>query len=329
MGNSNLAPNQIGVETTAGTAVTATVQLPGSIVMNYEPERVLREEFRNSMGGSNTYDDLSKKSTGQYTGRCTTNTAVYWMSAGIRGDPVISTPSGGTLSRQWLFTPVLATVPALKYLTAYWGDNTQALRAPGVFVRRIVIQADDTGPWTITVDLTGRTPETATFASLTTQSNETAKNLLSKVYFEDTGAAIDAGPTAKAATFYGFTFTHDTGVTPDYTMDGTTDMSDVQRDAPQTTLQLRAKWNANAVAEHAKWLALTRRFVRVENTGSIIEGSIAHRIRLDAAYELTGFNSKTDARNGTTRSTIDLTAVEDVTWGMKMRIAIINALTAL
>lgn len=332
MGNSNLARSQIALETTAGTPLTATVQLPGDLSMQYAPERTIREESRASMGGSNTYDDLSASSTGQYAGRCTTSTFPYWLSAGVRADSTISTPSGGTNSREHLYTQPLTTIPALQPLTVYYGDNTQALRVPGTFATRIVVEGSDTGPWRVTVDLLGRTPTTATFASLSTITNETAKNLLSKVYIDSSGAGM--GGTQKTATFYGFTWTWESGINPDFTMDGSINMSDIQRDAPRVTLQLRAKWNSVAVAEHANWLALTRRFIRLENEGSTIEdstieGSIKHRIRIDGAYEHLRFNSMSDKRDGTTRTTWDLEGVEDGTWGKKTEIAVINTLAAL
>jgi hypothetical protein len=330
MGNPLLRRSQIGIESVFGTATAPTVQLPGALTLKNAPRRERREEHRFSMGGSNVYDDLSYSSTGTYTGRCTTTTLPYWLAAGMRGDVTPTTPSGTV--KLWTYTQPLSTIPALKSLTAYMGDNTEALRAAGVSVRRITITGNDTDAWTVSVDLIGQSlaagsGSTYDFATLTTPTHETAKNLLSRVYLDDTGAGI--GTTAITATFYGFTWVWDSGITPDYTMDNQLDMTDIQRGEPTTTLELRLKWNATAVTEHTNWRSAATRFVRVANFGSVISTTYRHQIFLDGAYVITDFDPIDNERDGTTLSKISLTAVEDVTWGKKVEVSVQNITASL
>lgn len=334
MGNTNLRQSQIGVETTAGTPVTCTVALNGALTMTNAPERGLRDERRVSMGGSNVYDDTALSSTGAYTGRCVVRELPYFLASAMRGDPTITTPGGGTSSRQWLFTQPLSTIPALKPLTTKVGDNTQALVAPGVYTRQITIRGTDTSAWMIETDQLGWEQTAGTFDSISALTGlaladlSSMKNRLSKLYIDAQGGTI--GTTQKTLTGYSFVWTWNSGITADYTMDGgTLNMVDIQRDAPTCTLELITKWNATAATEFGYWGSNTTRLVRVEGNGSNIEGSIDRRIRLDGAYVYTGFTPLDNERNGTMLGRLTLTAVEDATYTKKVEVAIINSLTAL
>ena len=333
MGNSNLIKNQLGVESVFGTPVTATRQLVGNLTMDFEPERVLREEARASMGGPNVHDDMSYISNGRYEGRATVGELPYFWSASVRGDPTISTPSGGTDSRQHLYTQPLSSVPALKSLTVYDGDNTQATRTGGVTVSQWVLSGNDTEAWRFSAQLMGQRQATSTFAAIAALTGnaladtETAKNKLSKVYADNAGSGI--GGTQLTATLYGFTLTWNSAIAPDHTMDNTLDMGDIHRNTPTVTLELLLKWNAIGVAEWSSFRSNTRRFIRIENIGSTIEDAITRLIRIDGAYDITRFVKRESVQDGTVRGRLTATAVEDPTWGKKLELAVINTLTAL
>lgn len=332
MGNTNLARSQIAIETTVGMAVVPTRQLQGRIKMQNNPNRVLREEYRATMFGSGTFDDLSYQSSGAYTGRFVTIEAPFFFSMAIRGDVTPTTPAGTV--RLWTYTQP-STLIALKSATAYSGDDTKALRAAGTFCNRLEISGSNDGAITVNHGLLGRelvadAIDASTFAfdtALTTPTNETAKNLLTQVFMNDTGAAI--GTTAWAATAYEWTWTFDPKIEPDYTMDNTLDMTNIHRDAPVTTLQLTTKWNVNAVNEFLKYRALTKRFIRVESLGTTIETTYQHRLRLDGCYVATDFEPLSAESEGTQRGTVTYTAVDDATWAKKVEASVQTTLATL
>lgn len=332
MGNTNLRKSQIGVEGTVGSIATATVQLNGALSMTDERQRELRDERRASMGGSNTYDDLSYQSTGRYTGRCVVRELPYFLASSIDGTITPTTP-GGTTPRLWTFTQPLTTIPALKSLSSYSGDNTQALVSLGTYTRQIVIRGTDTAVWTIEAELLGRELTTGTFASISALTGgalldqSSVKNLLSKLYIDAQGGTI--GSTQKTQTSYSFVWTWNSGIAPDYTMDATLDMTDIQRDAPTCTLEIITKWNSNAVTEFGHWRSGAVRLVRVENEGSTIESTYKRRIRLDGAYVYTGFTPLDNERDGTTLGRLTLTAVEDPDYTKKVEVTVQNALASL
>ena len=325
--------SQLGLGGTPGSPAAATVQLPGLLTMRHAPNRLLREEYRNSWGGSNVHDDLRLESTGQYVGRCTTSTLPYWLSAGMRGGVTPTTVL--TSGKQWAFVQPLTEipVPALQQLTAYWGDADPtggSLCAPGTVVTRIVIEGANDAAWTIRADLLGMGTEPAAFnAALTTISNETVKNLLSSIFIGGDWATIMAAtPTASPGVAYGFTWTYDAGVAGDFTMSNSLTRTDLHRDIPNTTLQLRLKWSAEAQNLAVHHLNNARRFIRLKNEGSIISGGTAkNTIDIAGAYDLMTMDTVADQTDGTVRSTLDLVAVEDS--GREVEVTVTNALASL
>jgi hypothetical protein len=328
MSRAALIRSQLGIQTTPDTPVAATVQLPGLLTMRHAPERVLREEYRASWGGSNVHDDLKLESTGQYVGRCTASTLIYWLSAAMRGNPTVS----GSGPYTWVLNqPLTGAIPDLKSLTAYWGNDTAgggggALRAPGVVATRIVIEGSDTAAWTIRVELLGMGAISGTFASLSTITNETIKNLLSSVYVASSWGALDAltNPLTEALLCfaYGFTWTWDSGITNDFAMNGSLNRCAINRGIPSVTLQLRAKWNADGAAQAVHTINGTRRFIRLENVGTANS-----TIKIAGAYDPMTYDTITDQRDGTIRSTWDLVGVEDT--ARKTEVTVINNVSAL
>lgn len=307
--------SQLAPEAVVGTALAATHQLMGALAIKNAPERVRREEHRNSMGGSITWTDLAYRSELRYTGRCVPQELPFFLASGIRGDIAPA-------SSVWTYSQPLATIPSLKSLCMYGGDNTQALRAAGCYTRQLTIEGRDTGIWSTTADIFGREVVIGTFnTGLSSLVGSTAKNLFSRVYIDDTGAGI--GGTQLLSTFYGFRWVWTSGIEPDYTMDGALDMNDIHRDEPTCVLELTAKWNAAAVAEYTNYRNLTPRFIRVAND---IGG--ANETKLDGCYVATDFTPLAEERNGTTLATVQFTAVENTTWNKKIEVSVKNTLTA-
>jgi hypothetical protein len=325
-----LIRSQLGIESAHGTVVAPTVQLPGLLTMRHDPNRVLREEYRASWGGSNVHDDLSVKSTGQYVGRCTASTLPYWLSGAMRADV---TPSGGgpytRLYAQHIDGTV--TIPSLRSYSAYWGDEAGALVSAGTVVTRIVIEGADDAAWTIRCDLLGMGVVAGNFnTGLTTVANETVKNKLTQLFITNDWGALDASipattpttpanHTAKLGVQYGFTWTWDSGIADDLTGGPELTRVALQRAIPSTTLQMRLKWSGVTTQEAVNTINQppTRRFIRLWNGGSAT--SI---IAISGAYQPMTMDTVSEQRDGTTRATWDLVAVEDT--GRKVEVSVTN-----
>lgn len=114
---------QVGVETTHGTAVAATKSLPSASI---ELTRELDvKEYRALGHKAMTTTKVNKDwASGKLTGPLNYGEIVYPLSTLVA--PVITTPGGATLARQWKFTCLDQGADSFKSLTIEEGDSTAA-----------------------------------------------------------------------------------------------------------------------------------------------------------------------------------------------------------
>lgn len=121
---------QIGKETTPGTAVAAN-KLLRSLSFNLSP-RQESNQYRAHGFKINTASQVHRFwSEGPIDGPLDFNEIVYVLST-ILGAATITTPAGGTLSRQWLFTPKAQGDDASISLTVEKGDSVAAQQIANV-----------------------------------------------------------------------------------------------------------------------------------------------------------------------------------------------------
>lgn len=312
MSSSVLRRSQIAPEPSLGSATAPARQLAGALSMVDTPERRLREQYRNSMRGPGTYDDMSYSSEGSYRGRVIYDELPYFLASSIDGTVA---PTG----RDWTFTQP-ATINPLKSLTVYVGTNIPALRAAGVYTRRLEISGTDTDWWRIDATLIGNRLVSGAFdLTKTTPLSESPRNKTTILSIDETGAAIGGNPIACVG--YSFRWVYDARIEPDYCWTlGNLDYLAIQRDTPQTTLEITAKWSTETRAEWVKAGTLTTRFIRLENSGS--DGTNSYRVRLDGAYKYVNFVPLDSERNGTQLARLSLEAVEDATWAKKIEVSV-------
>jgi hypothetical protein len=344
MGNDNLRRSQVAVETTVGAALAPTRQLVGALALRNQPERVLREEYRASMGGSNVYDDLSYRGEGTYSGRCVTSELPMFLSSSIV-EVLTPTTSVYTYTMPLSLAGTPAALTKLTSLCLYAGDQTQALRAAGCYVSRIVIRGSNTEAWTVEITFLTREVVVASGLNdfdnaLVNAPNVTMKNLMGWIAIAPATGGMPTAPItatpSQANTFYSFTWTWEAGIAPDYTMDLQLDMANIHRDAPQATLEIVSKWNAAARDEFINYrlsLPVTPRLIRVSADGGYLAGSSGprHTINIDGCYVYTDFVPLDSERDGTTLGRLTLAAIENTTaispgttWAKKIEVSVTN-----
>lgn len=156
---------QVGVEVTKGTAVPTTKTLP---TMSIELTRELTVKQYRQLGQKGVAASKINQDwcSGKLSGPLNFTELVYALSMLV--SPVITTPGGGTLSRQWLFTALNQGADAFKTLTIQEGDSTAAQQAAFCLLTQfgITIAKDDA---TIAGTILG---QNLAAASLTTTINE-------------------------------------------------------------------------------------------------------------------------------------------------------------
>lgn len=118
---------QIGVESTAGTAVTPTIQFAG---VNIELDTAIEFDEFKPMGQlvQSIVAPRREWATGALSGYPSYNELPYVL-ANLFGAATITTPSGATLARQWVWSPSHNTPWTPKTWTIRRGDSTTAEQA--------------------------------------------------------------------------------------------------------------------------------------------------------------------------------------------------------
>ncbi len=121
---------QWGIETTEGTAVPANKFLSA---VGVEPNLDVAMDLYRAMGSNwpGVATLLNEASGFDLTGRPDFNQILYPL-AGAISDPVVTTPGGGTLSRQYAFALLKSGADTRNSFTIEWGDANFAERAAGV-----------------------------------------------------------------------------------------------------------------------------------------------------------------------------------------------------
>jgi hypothetical protein len=320
---------QVGVEVTQGTAVAANKLLP-SLGFDFGPAMNARTFRQQGWKYPSSSRASRPRSEGTFDGPLAYEELPYLLST-VFGTAVITTPSGGTLSRQWLWTPAAQGPDTIKSLTIERGDDTAVEIVAGVVARGINLNygADEI---TISGDMIGKQPTSGTFTGSPTQVG-TAGTVAGP---DDIDVFISTSLGALNATLYaskltdamaeGFSITGKVG--PRYVHNTTyTSYKDLVELAPELSGTFASEHNAQSRALYDSITANPLQFIGVRTTGPIIEGSIHYLSELIYACNITAAKkTDTDGVWG-----MEYTAVPryDSTLGSAFTFRLVNTLTAL
>lgn len=317
---------QLGVESSPGAGGTITKKLSS---LNILPNLGLQiDKFRGAGSKYQSLTSLSKEwSTGAVSGRATYNEIIYPL-ASIVNAPVTTTPSGGTLSRQHVFTSSTYADDTPKTYAIEHGSSVRASAFDyGLFTEfgmRISRQA---------VELTGAMVGKAITDDITlTSSGVTQLDLIPilpgqfSVYIDDTAAALG---TTKMLRALSANFTLSNRYSVIWVLDAA-ESSFVGHIEVEPTLSL----NLMLEADDQGMDLLTRlqegakAFVRVEAVGGLIEGTIHNKFTLDFCGEVEATDGYSD-QEGLFAVGWTLTGVHDNTWSKAFQAKVVNSLTGL
>lgn len=321
---------QVGVETTPGTGVAAN-KLFRSVSFNLSP----KQEFQQNRAHGFKITTSSKVNRqwmeGPIDGQLDFNEIVYILST-ILGTATITTPSGGTLSRQWLFTPKAQGDDVSKTLTVERGDSVAAQQITNVAATDLSFNFAK-NELTIGGNAVGRS---ATDTTLTGSPTPLATNqVIGGVDGVDVFIADALG--ALNATLYASKLTdaiHETfGIAkkqgPRFVHNTTyPSFKDLVEMAPDLTASFATEHNAQSRALYAAIQSNPTKFLGKRVTGPIIEGAIPYLFEIIYACSITGAEEADEdgvyAYNYTAVPRYDSTL-----GGASFQIRVVNTLTAL
>lgn len=316
---------QVGPETVYGTPVSASKQLPS---MSFTLSRTLEPRKYRSQGYKSTTTSKINKDYGGGTlsGPVTYTDIVYPLSTLVT--PVITTPSGGTNSRDWTFTIVASGTDAFKSLTIQEGDANRARQMAGAILTTFGINygAEES---TVTGTVLGKTPTTATLTASPTAIAQLPGGPREVDFFMDAiGGTI--GTTAVTDFLFG-NFNIANKQAPKWVQSTSqTSFKETVEVPINLTAQMVTEDNAQSAAFYDAITSSSNpvKLCRFQHTGPTIEGSIKYKVRVDFAAPIIG-TEQTDA-DGVWGYQYQVDPEYNATFGNKLcEIVVTNTLTAL
>ncbi|HEV8639447.1 MAG TPA: hypothetical protein VG370_35000 [Chloroflexota bacterium] len=320
--------NQLGLESTPGTSVAADKLMQAMHVALAPAAEV---ETYGPMGQK--YDTLSilnrEWSAGAVTGKPTYTEIVYPLSS-VLTTAVITTPGGGTLSRDWTWTPSSTAADTPKTFTIEQGQAGSGLaeKATYLIFTELGLSFSRTGG----VEMTGSAIARAIATGQTLTGSPTAIALVPiapgqvSVYVDDTSAALG---TTKLLRDFVAEFTIGDRFNPVWPLNAALTSFDATVEAkPTATLKLTLGNDTAGQAFLATMRTGASKFVRIEAIGALIEGAIPYKLRIDCHCLVADAPDKGDVEG---LSTLEWTfrVAHNAAWGRALQVVVTNALTGL
>lgn len=316
---------QVGVETVPGTAVAANKRLTAlSITPNI---RSNIKRFRPQGYKYPTVTALGKEwSEAPFTGVPTYSEIIYLLSSCL-GTATLTTPGGGTLSRNWTYNPSSTAEDTPKTYTVEMGSSLRAHRIPYALVTDFTLDfnREDTS---LSGGFLGRRIEDGVTltASPTEISLIPAIGAQFDVYMDTTSGGIGG---TKLTRFLGGSFKLQNRFGPLWVVDSsqTSFVTHIEIE-PTFEFEMTVEADAQGMGLLTNMRAGDTRFFRVIATGPIIEGAIPYKIQLDFAAKV-GASQDFSDEDGVYAIGWTMAGVHDSGWGKSLTAVVTNQATAL
>jgi hypothetical protein len=255
------------------------------------------------------------------------NSLIYLFS-GLFGAPTTTTPSGGTTSRQHVWTPGITTIARKTFTIQKGTPGGTAEQATGCALNSMTLGFSRTAAQTLSGDGYGRQLDYS--ATLTSSPTDVpvVPILASQidVFLDNTGSGIGVskltGDFNAEWNVGGFT-------APAWTLNSALPSyaeSVLQRPDMGVSIELANDATSRALVTDMR--AGTTKFLEIRCTGAIIEGSINYSLKIQAAFQINSPPSAGDI-DGVSTLPFGGRVVYDGTWAKYLNITLVNTLTAL
>jgi hypothetical protein len=316
---------QIGVESTSGTAVAASKRMQSwGLEPTIETEI---DQFKPAGWKYNALTSLGKEwATSPITGRGSFTELVYILSSVI-DVATITTPGGGTTSRNWQFISDTFADDAPKTYTVEHGSSVRADRFTYGLITEFGMTFNRTS-----VEVTGSMMGRALEDGITMTASPTSVALIPilptqiSVYVDATAAGLG---TTKLTRAVSTEFNIGSRFAPVWVLDAAQNpfAAHIESD-PDFTVGLVVQANSAGMAYLANMRSGAALFIRIEAIGAIIEGAIPYKAWFDFCVRATdpeGFRDE----DGVYCFSYNFVGGHDATWAKSMDINLVNTLTAL
>jgi hypothetical protein len=319
---------QLGAETTPGTAVPATKLLENlTVAMTPNPDvktyRGTGRRWASSSALNREWTDVKLSGDLDYQD-------FIYLASGAWGAPTPATHTGGTLSKDWIWTPPVSGSITPKTYTVEQGDATRAHRVAYGVIQGFGYKGSRKDGFTVTGDMLAQ----AFVDAVTMTATPTAVALAPcpganvNIYIDPTSAALGTTQFLRAFTFeYEYSSGFD-GFWPlnraNVSYAGHVDTT------PKNTCKFLLEADAAGMGVYTHLRAGDTVYVRFDAVGPIIELAITYAIQHDMAIKLLSVSEFKD-EGGIFAIEYTGEIIEDAAWasGQSQKLTVTNKLTAL
>jgi hypothetical protein len=303
---------QIGVESTIGTAVVPTIQF-GGLGVELDTAAEFDEFSPAGQIPGSIVAPRQEWSTGALSGY-PTYTEIQYPLSNLLGAATITTPSGATLARQWVWTPSTAEEASYALLSG------------------LMLEFSRTATPSISGDLFARRLDYAATLATTGVTVPTLVPILpaeGDIWLDSTGASLG---TTKLLRDFMFSYSIADLLGPIWPINSSFN-SFAAHGVQKPTLEAKLTLGNDAVGAAglmANLRAGSSVFVRYKATSAaLIEGATPYSLQIDSALKVADAPSRSD-QDGLL-ATLDWTFrnVYDATWGSWLKVTLINGSAAL
>lgn len=316
----------VGVEVSYGAIAVCAKKLTS---MSIEPAIKTKVEAFRPMGTK--YATMTQQGKewveAKMSGLLTYTEIVYALSS-ILKTAVITTATGGTTAKLWLFEPSATLADAVKSFTVEQGDATYAHRFTYGLVNALTLKFDRDK-----VEMTGSMIGQALIDGVALNAAPTTVALIPvmpkhvTVQMSDTQAGLAAAPALTRVVSVEWSLTDRFGMIWPLNAASPSWAAHVETE-PKLTMSLMMEADADGMGLLTKLRDGTTKWVRIKCQGDVIEAGILYTLIIDQPIKITDAKDFKDS-DGLFAISWDGTGVFDGTWDKAISISVINLLTAL
>ena len=321
---------QLGVESTAGTEVNATVIYRGlgggvdSRTIVFPDEEV---GFLAGLDRSYASQHLAEIEFAET--EATFQHLPYILEAGVAAEVATQDGAGSDYIYQYLWPTTSQNT--LNTYTIEWGDDQQEYQSTYCFVKDFTLTGAAGEAVMMSANWVGRAAATGTYtAALTPNSVEEILFSKGTIDIDDTGTY--PATTNKSSTLVSMELSVTTGFMEYFTADGQLYFTAHKQVMPEALLTVTFEHDGTATAEYAKFQADTTRNIRLQFTGSAVTtpGTTYsnHEFIIDAIGRYESFSQLDDA-DGNNQVTATLRIRHETSDAASLRFIVVNELSAL
>lgn len=321
---------QVGIESVIGTAVVPTIQFGG---LNVELDTAVEYGEFSPMGQipGSIVAPRQEWASGQLSGY-PTYTEIQYPLSNLLGAAVITTPSGATLARQWVWNPSASTPWTPKSWTIRRGvPGATAEEANYALLSGLALEFSRTAAPTIGGDLFARRLDYGASLAVTGVTVPTLVPILPSegdIWLDPAGASLG---TTKLLRDFAFNYSIADLLGPIWPINSSFNSfaaHGVQKPTLEATLRMGNDAAGRALVTNMR--AGSSVFVRYKATSAaFIEGSTPYSLQIDTALKCVSAPARGDEDG--LLSTLEWTMrnVYDATWASWLQVTLINGSAAL